>query len=224
VPAAVTRAAASLSSRFTPLVLAGSPVSPVVTGAMYASDIWDRVEVERGPVDPLWRDNALGYAMTRQYPGVNAAMTYEDNVIALRQYKVRVEQAIKLSQGPRVFKACLDVTATYCAVALCEGRAQAVVGQFLDLNRRLPMMKELFYLLEQDVYDRYEVDHCSIGTVVGSSTETSEEGDHVEEVSSVQCALPGHRWIPDWVQGLDSFENVKEEPIYQEDIEFGNGF
>jgi hypothetical protein len=221
VPAAVTRAAASLSSRFTPLVLAGSPVSPVVTGAMYASDMWDRVEVERGPVDPLWRNNALSYAMTRQYTGVNAAMSYGDNEIALRQYQLRVEQAIKLSQGPRVFKACKDVTATYCAVALCDGRAQAVVGQFLDLNRRLPLMRELFYLLEQDVYDRYEVDHSSIGTVVGSGSETSEEGDPVEEVSS---ALPGHRWIPEWVHGLDSFENIQDEPLSQEEHEFGNGF
>jgi hypothetical protein len=220
----VTRAAASLSSRFTPLVLAGSPVPPVVTGAMYASDVWDHVVVERGPVDPMWRDNALGYAITRQYPGVDASRTYEDNEIALRRYQGRVEQAIKLSNGPRVFKACLDVTATYCAVALCEGRAQAVVGQFLDLNRRLPMMKELFYLLEQDVYDLYEVDHGSTGTVVCSSTEASEEGDYVEEESSVQGALPGHRWIPDWVQSLDTFDNIREEPIYLEDVEFGNGF
>ena len=83
---AVTRAAASLSSRFTPLVLAGSPVHPVVTGAMYADDKWDRVEVARGPVDPLWRNRALSFAMTRQYNGANAAMSYGDNEIALRQY------------------------------------------------------------------------------------------------------------------------------------------
>ncbi len=99
---------------------------------MYASDMWDRVEVERGPVDPLWRNRALSFAITRQYNGANAAMSYGDNEIALRQYQLRVEQAIKLSQGPRIFKACKDVTATYCSVALCDGRAQAVVGQFLD--------------------------------------------------------------------------------------------
>ena len=82
-------------------------------------------------------------------------------------------------------------------------------------------MKELFYLLEHDVYDRFEVGHSSIGTVVGSGSETSEEGDPVEEASS---ALPGHRWIPEWVHGLDSFENIQDEPLSQEEHEFGNGF
>jgi hypothetical protein len=220
---AVTRAAASLSSRFTPLVLAGSPVHPVVTGAMYADDMWDRVEVARGPVDPLWRNRALNYALTRQYNGADVALSYGDNEIAIRQYQLRVEQAIKLSQGPRIFKACKDVTATYCAVALCAGRAQAVVGQFLDLNRRLPLMRELFYLLEQDVYELYAVDQSSIETVVGSSSGTSEEGDPVEEVSS---ALPGHRWIPSYVNevSVDSFGDIPDEPLTQEFEEFGNGF
>jgi hypothetical protein len=214
---AVTRAAASLSSRFTPLVLAGSPVHPVVTGAMYADDKWDRVEVARGPVDPLWRNRALDYALTRQYNGADVALSYGDNEIAIMQYQLRVEQAIKLSQGPRTFKACKDMTATYCAVALCAGRAQAVVGQFLDLNRRLPMMRELFYLLDQDVYELYAVDQSSIETVVGSSSGTSEEGDPVDEVSS---ALPGHRWIPPYVYE-SGFEDPSEESLIEE---FGNGF
>jgi hypothetical protein len=172
-------------------------------------------------VDPLWRNRALSFALTRQYNGASVALSYGDNEIALRQYQLRVEQAIKLSQGPRIFKACKDVTATYCAVALCDGRAQAVVGQFLDLNRRLPLMRELFYLLEQDVYDLFAVDHSSIETVVGSSSGTSEDGDPVEEVSS---ALPGHRYIPSYVHEVDSFGDITDEHLYQEWEEFGNGF
>ena len=82
-------------------------------------------------------------------------------------------------------------------------------------------MRELFYLLEQDVYDLFAVDHSSIETVVGSSSGTSEDGDPVEEVSS---ALPGHRWIPGWVHGLDSFEDIHDDPLNQEWDEFGNGF
>jgi hypothetical protein len=218
---AVTRAAASLASRFTPLVLAGSPVTPVVTGKMYADDMWDHVDVQRGAVDPLWRTRALDYALTRQYNGADVALSYRDNEIAIRQYQLRVEQAEKLSHGPRIFKACRNVTATYCAVALCAGRAQAVVGQFLDLNRRLPLKRELFYLLEQDVYALYAVAQSSIETVVGSSSGTVEAVDPEEEVSS---AFPGHKWIPDYVNQVsrDGFGDIPEQ--LEEWEEFGKGF
>ena len=82
VPAVAT-AVASLSSRFTPLVLAGSPVHPVVTGMMYADDKWDHVEVARGPVDPMWRNHALDYALTRQYNGADVTLSYGENETAI---------------------------------------------------------------------------------------------------------------------------------------------
>ncbi len=232
---AVARAVASLSSRFYPLVLSGSPVHPVVTGMMYADDKWDHVEVVRGPVDPMWRNHALDYALTRQYRGADVSLSYGDNETAIMQYQIRVAQAIKLSHGPRTFKACVDMTATYCAVALCVGRAQAVVGQFLDLNRRLPMMRELFYLLDQDVYNLYAsvsfadqthlrkgpdvIDSSSIETMIGSCSGTSQEGDDpCEEVSS---ALPGHRWIPPYVYEKSGFEDTSDVSLTED---FGNGF
>jgi hypothetical protein len=218
-------------------MLAGSLVHPVCPG-MYADDEWDYVDVARGPVDPLWRDNVVDYAGTRQYSGADVTLSYTENEAAIRQYQNRVAQAIKLSQGPRTFKACVDMTATYCAVALCAGRAQAVVGQFLDLNRRLPLMRELFYLLDEDVYTLYvsvsvadrkhrrkvpEVITSSSETVVASSSGTVSSsgtsqvgGDAQEEVSSV---MPGHRFIPPYVIEDSGFGEV--ENFYDD---FGNGF
>jgi hypothetical protein len=197
---------------------------------MYAGEEWDYVEVARGPVDPLWRDNVVDYAGTRQYRGADVTLSYTENEAAIRQYQNRVAQAIKLSQGPRTFKACVDMTATYCAVALCAGRAQAVVGQFLDLNRRLPLMRELFFLLDEDVYTLYvsvsvadrkhrrkvpEVVASSSGT--GSSSGTSlVGGDAQEEVSSV---MPGHRFIPPYIIEDSGFGDI--ENFYDD---FGNGF
>jgi hypothetical protein len=197
---------------------------------MYAGEEWDDVEVARGPVDPLWRDNVVDYAGTRQYRGADVTLSYSENEAAIRQYQNRVAQAIKLSQGPRTFKACVDMTATYCAVALCAGRAQAVVGQFLDLNRRLPLMRELFFLLDEDVYTLYvsvsvadrkhrrkgpEVVASSSGT--GSSSGTSlVGGDAQEEVSSV---MPGHRFIPPYIIEDSGFGDI--ENFYDD---FGSGF
>ncbi len=222
---AVARAVASLSSRFYPLVLSGSPVHPVVTGMMYADDKWDHVEVVRGPVDPMWRNHALDYALTRQYRGADVSLSYGDNETAIMQYQIRVAQAIKLSHGPHTYEACVDMTATYCAVSLCAGRAQAVVGQFLDLNRRLPMMRELFYLLDQDVYNLYasvsfaDQTGSSMETGIGSSRGTTqEEEDPCEEVSS---ALPGHLWIPPYVYEKSGFEDTADVSLTQD---FGTGF
>ena len=63
------------------------------------------------------------------------------------------------------------------------------------------MMRELFYLLDQDVYNLYTsvsfADQSSMETGIGSSSGTpQEEEDPCEEVSS---ALPGHLGIPPYV-------------------------
>ena len=95
-------------------------------------------------------------------------------------------------------------------------------------------MRELFNLLDEDVYELYVsvsfadqkhlrkgpdvIGSSSIKTVIGSSSGTSqEEEDPQEEVSS---ALPGHRWIPPYVYE-SGFEDPSEESIIEE---FGNGF
>jgi hypothetical protein len=125
------------------------------------------------------------YALTRLYKGVNFAQSYVVNEHRLRLYQRRVQQAINLSNGPRTFKACIEMTATYCAVGLCSGRAQSIVGQFLDKNRRLPTKRELIYLLDEDVYALYTARVTS-----SDETVTSQESADLlsEEVSS---DLPG---------------------------------
>ena len=87
------------------------------------------------------------------------------------------------------------------------------------------MMRELFYLLDQDVYNLYasvsfaDQTGSSIETVVGSSSGTSQEGDDpCEEVSS---ALPGHRWIPPYVYEKSGFEDTSDVSLTED---FGNGF
>jgi hypothetical protein len=50
-----------------------------------------------------------------------------------------------------VFKTNIDMVATHCAVIMCEGRAQQVVTDFLERTRRLPLKKELFLLLDQQL-------------------------------------------------------------------------
>ena len=93
-------------------------------------------------------------------------------------------------------------------------------------------MRELFYLLDEDVYTLYvsvsfadqkhqrkvpDVITSSIETVIGSSSGTSqEEDDAQEEVSSV---LPGHRWIPPYVTEDSGFG---EFVTFYDD--FGSGF
>jgi hypothetical protein len=189
-------AVSTLSQRFTPVLLAGPPygahhTTDIVTG-MYAGDEWDVVEVPRGPVNPLWRNNVIEYAGTRLYEGVKVEQTYVENEYRLRLYQKRVQQAINQSQGPHTFKACIDMTATYCAVGLCSGRAQSIVGQFLDLNRRLPTKRELFYLLDEDVYALYDAH-------VSTSNETVTSQESAELLQEVSRDLPGHRWIPAYV-------------------------
>jgi hypothetical protein len=78
--------------------------------------------------------------------------------------------------------------ATYCAVGLCSGRAQMVMQQFLENNRRLPMKRELFYMLDEDVFALYNAHPTSSEETVSSLGS--------EELLS---DLPGHTWIPSYV-------------------------
>jgi hypothetical protein len=168
-------------------------INPDIVTGMYADDGWDVVEVPRGPVDPMWRNTVIEFASTRQYEGVIFEQSFVHNEQRLRVYQRRVQQAINLSQGPRTFKACIGMTATYCAVGLCSGRAQTIVGQYLDKNRRLPTKRELFYLLDEDIYALYSAHPSS-----SEETVASQESEELlsEEVSS---DLPGHIWIPSYV-------------------------
>ena len=83
VPAAP--AVPTLSVRFTPIDLS-TPyhTTDIVTG-MYAGDKWDVVEIPRGPLNPLWRNYVIEYALTRLYEGVNFEQSYVENEHRLRE-------------------------------------------------------------------------------------------------------------------------------------------
>jgi hypothetical protein len=108
--------------RATPKVLAMHtiPMSPVavafphvtVMPGLYAEDGWEDVEVPRGPVDPMWRDTVVAFAASRQDEGVISEQSFGENEQRLSRYKDRVQQAISLCQGPRVYKTNLDMVAT----------------------------------------------------------------------------------------------------------------
>jgi hypothetical protein len=180
------------------------PMSPVavafphvtVMPGLYAEDGWEDVEVPRGPVDPMWRDTVVAFAASRQYEGV-VIECFGENEQRLSLYKDLVQQAISLCQGPRVYKTNLDMVATYCAVALCKGRAQFSVQQFLGLHRRLPLKKELLFLLEEDVFTTYSYfgEESSGSSLEVSSSLMSEELESPLRLNDQQ----GHTWIPDYI-------------------------
>jgi hypothetical protein len=145
----------------------------------------------------MWRDSVIAFAATRQYGGVFIEQRFEENEQRLSRHKASVQQAISLCQGPRVFKTNLDMVATYCAVALCKDRAQFTVQQFLGLHRRLPLKKELFFLLEDNVFttNLHWLEESSDSSLEGSSDLMSEEMDSPLRLND----QPGHSWIPDYL-------------------------
>jgi hypothetical protein len=150
VPAG-TAVPALLDNTMSPVALA----DPTVMPGLYAEDGWDDVEVPRGPVDPRWRNTVIAFAQSRRYEGVNCEQSFSDNETRLQRYKNLVQQAISLCQGRRLYKASLDMVASYFAIALCKGRAQLTVQQFLDKIMRLPLKRELFFLLDEDMFSIY---------------------------------------------------------------------
>ncbi len=73
------------------------------------------------------------------------------NEITLMRYKDDVKMAIFLCQGPRSGQAAVNFVASFCAVALCEGRAKTIVQQLVEKHGKLPLKRELFFKLQDDV-------------------------------------------------------------------------
>jgi hypothetical protein len=157
---------------------------PNILPGLSAEDGWDDMEVPLGPVNPMWRDIVIEFSRTRKYSGLICEQRYSGNEGRLQMYKDRVQQAITLYQGPRVYKTNIDMVATYSAVAMCEGRAQETVTQFLENNRRLPLKRELFFLLDEDIFTVY---------TSGSSSEAEIEQSYMVRTH------PGHSFIPSYM-------------------------
>ena len=80
-------------------------------------------------------------------------------------------------------------------------------------------MRELFFLLDEDVYALYVstsfADQQQLRTSSNETVSSQEEVEILEEVSS---ALLGHRWIPPYITEESDFGDVTFED------DFGNGF
>jgi hypothetical protein len=107
--------------------------------------------VSIGPVNPKWRDIVIEFAKTRKYNGFSRDEHPRGNEVSLIRYEDDVKRAIFLCQGPRSGQDAVDFVASFCAVALCEGRAKAIVQQLVERHGKLPLKRELFFRLKDDV-------------------------------------------------------------------------
>jgi hypothetical protein len=106
------------------------PVGPVavavphviVMPGLYAEDGWVDVEVPRGPVDPMWRNTVVAFAVSRQYEGVEMAHCFAENEHRFILCKELVAHAISLCQGPRAFKTNIDMVAAVCGSGALQGQ------------------------------------------------------------------------------------------------------
>jgi hypothetical protein len=104
-----------------------------------------------GPVNPMWREAAMTFAQSRRDSGFSREQDPRGNEERLQRYKDNVKMAISLCQGPRTVLTHVDFLASFCAVALCEGRAKLIVKQMVEKNGKLPLKRELFFLLQDDL-------------------------------------------------------------------------
>jgi hypothetical protein len=74
------------------------------------------------PVHPNWREVVMSFAVGRKYEGFHPTRYPRGNESALMKYKEHVTMATFLCQGPRATQSQVDFVASFCAVALCEGR------------------------------------------------------------------------------------------------------
>jgi hypothetical protein len=149
VPAA-TDVQAEAVCQLNPVVIT-TAANPNIMPGLYADYGGYDLEVPMGPVNPNWREAVMEFAQSRRYSGLSREQDSRGNEERLQRYKDRVDQAISLCQGPRSYQTNIDFVASYCAVALCEGRAQPIVQQVLEKNGRLPLKRELFFLLQDDI-------------------------------------------------------------------------
>ena len=103
------------------------------------------------PVPPNWREVAMSYARGRKYEGFHPTKYPRGNEKAFRKYQEDVTMTVFLCQGPRSTQACVDFVASFCAVALCEGRAKEVVQGLVEKEGKLPLQKDLYGQLQDDI-------------------------------------------------------------------------
>jgi hypothetical protein len=137
-----------------PLVYTSAAYSNIMPGiyADYGGCGYDvHLPVVTEPVNPMWRDAAMTFAESRKYNGFSQSMYPRGNEERLMRYKEDVNLAIFLCQGPRASQSAVNFVASFCAVALCEGRAKSIVQQMVEKDGKLPLKRDLYFKLQDDI-------------------------------------------------------------------------
>jgi hypothetical protein len=106
------------------------------------------------PVHPRWRDVVISYAEGRKYGGFHPTQYPRGNERRYMSYQEDVTMAIFLCQGPRASQAQVNFVASFCAVALCEGRAKEIVQGMVEKDGKLPLKRDLYCKLHEDITTR----------------------------------------------------------------------
>jgi hypothetical protein len=137
-----------------PLVYTSAAYANIMPGiyADYGGCGYDmELPVVTEPVNPMWRDAATTFAESRKYGGFSRSQYPRGNEERLMRYKEDVNLAIFLCQGTRGSQSAVNFVASFCAVALCEGRAKSIVQQMVEKDGKLPLKKELCSKLQEDI-------------------------------------------------------------------------
>jgi hypothetical protein len=103
------------------------------------------------PVQPNWREVVISYAKGRKYGGFHPTMYPRGNKRRFLAYQEDVARTVFLCQGPRATQAQVDFVASFCAVALCEGRAREIVQGLVEKDGKLPLKRDLYCQLHDDI-------------------------------------------------------------------------
>ena len=133
--------------RLNPLVYTSAAYANIMPG-IYADyggcgyDVYLPVITE--PVNPIWRDAATTFAASRKYGGFHPTQYPRGNERRFMSYKEDVNLSIFMRQGPRASQAQVNFVASFCAVALCEGRAKEIVQGMVEKEGKLPLKRDLY--------------------------------------------------------------------------------
>ena len=124
------------------------------------------------PVHPNWREVVRSYSKGRKYEGFHPTKYPRGNEKRFLSYQEDVTMTVFLCQGPRSTQAQIDFVASFCAVALCEGRAKEIVKGLVEKEGKLPLKRDLYCQLQDDI-----ASHPVLFWIAGYESEVSLVGD-----------------------------------------------
>jgi hypothetical protein len=143
--------------RLEPLVYTSAAYANIMPGiyADYGGCGYDvHLPAVTEPVNPGWRDVVMSFAVSRKYGGFHPTQYPRGNEERFTRYKEDVTLAIFTCQGPRASQVAVNFVASFCAVALCEGRAKEIVHSMVMKAGKLPLKRDLYCKLHEDITTR----------------------------------------------------------------------